>query len=160
MHHRAKAFMMMLLAMSCSIHAAELESLQQFIKKKPTYLSDKNDVEMMASRCSALYVVLSARAEEASSSKELKGTAKEYTNRALVFDEVREIFSKVTDHKLQSSTTQQKEFGKIYADMTLMNWKQSGDLFKGIVNEDLDVCRDHYFHFKKLSVNLSKDIKK
>ena len=156
MHHRAKAFIIMLFAMSLSIHAAALESLQQWVNRKPFYLSNKNDIEMMASRCSALYLVLSARAEEVSSSKELKGTVKEYTNRALVFDEVREIFSKVTDHKLQSSENQQKEFGKIYADMTLMNWKQRGDIFKGMVNDDLDVCHDHYLHFKKLSVNLSK----
>lgn len=161
MRHRAKAFIAMLMAMSYCTHAAELESLQQFIKRKPFYLSNKNDVEMMASRCSALYVVLSSRAEEVSNSKELKVTVKEYNNRALVFDEVREVFSKVTDDKMQSSKTQQKEFVKIYADMTLANWKKSGDLFKGMVNDDLDICRDHYLHFKKLSINLSnKEIKK
>lgn len=150
----------MLLVMSCSIHAAELESLQQWIKKKPNYLSDKNDVVIMASRCSALYLVLNSRAEEASSSKELQGTAKEYANRALVFDQVREVFSRVTDLKMQSSKAQQKEFGKIYADMTLINWKRHNDIFRGIVNHDLDVCDDHYLHFKKLANNLSKDIKK
>jgi len=160
MHHRAKALVALLLGVSCSIHAAKLESLQQWIKKKPNYLLDKNNVAFMASRCSALYLVLNSRVEEASSSKELQDTAKEYANRALVFDQVREVFSRVTDLMMQSSKAQQKEFGKIYADMSLNNWKQHNDIFRGIVNDDLDVCDDHYLHFKKLANNLSKDIKK
>ena len=150
----------MLVTMSCSLHAAELESLKQFINRKPLFLSDKNDAELVASRCSALYLVLSFRTEEAPKSKELQGIAKEYSDRALIFDEVREIFSKVTDHKTKPSELQQKEFAKNYGDITLMNWKQYNDIFKGMVNDDLDVCRDNYPQFKKLATNLSKEIKK
>ena len=109
----------------------------------------------MASRCSALYLVLSSRTE-GSKSNELQGIAKEYSNRAEIYDEVREVISQVT----KSSNSQQKDFAKSYRDITLMNWKQYNDIFKGMVNDDLDVCRDNYPQFKKLATNLSKEIKK
>ena len=146
----------MFLAISYPIDAAELETLKQFINRKPSFLSDKNDTELIASRCSALYLVLSSRAETVPKSKELKGIAADYGHRAGVYDEVREVISKVT----RSPQNQQKEFAQSYADTTLKNWKQSNDIFKGIVNDDLDVCRDNYAYFKKLAVNLSKEIKK
>ena len=145
----------MLVTISCSLHAAELESLKQFINRKPSFLSNKNDTELVASRCSALYLVLSSRTE-GSKSTGLQGIAKDYANRAGAYDEVREAISQVT----KSSNTQQKDFAKSYRDITLMNWKQYNDLFKGIVNDDLDVCRDNYPYFKKLATNLSKEIKK
>ena len=145
----------MLVTMSCSLHALELESLKQFINRKPSFLSNKNDTELVASRCSALYLVLSSRTE-GSKSKELQDIAKEYANRADAYDEVREAISQVT----KSSSTQQKDFAKSYGDITLMNWKQYNDIFKGMVNDDLDVCRDNYPYFKKLAINLSKEIKK
>ena len=145
----------MLLATSMPLHAAELEPLKQFINRKPLFLSDKNDTELVASRCSALYLVLSSRTE-GSKSNELQGIAKEYSNRAEIYDEVRDVISKVT----KSSNSQQKDFAKSYRDITLMNWKQYNDIFKGMVNDDLDVCRDNYPQFKKLATNLSKEIKK
>jgi len=151
-----KALIVMFLAISFPIDAAELEPLKQFINRKPLFLSDKNDTELIASRCSALYLVLSSRTEAVPKSKELKGIATEYADRAGVYDEVREVISKVT----KSPQNQQKEFAQSYANATLMNWKQSNDIFKGIVNDDLDVCRDNYPYFKKLAVNLSKETKK
>jgi hypothetical protein len=145
----------MLLATSMPLHAAELEPLKQFINRKPLFLSDKNDTELVASRCSALYLVLSSRTE-GSKSNELQGIAKEYANRANTYDQVREVISKVT----KSSNMQQKDFAKSYGDITLMNWKKYNDIFKGMVNDDLDVCRNNYPQFKKLATNLSKEIKK
>lgn len=85
----------MLVAISCSLHAKELESLKDFINRKPLFLSDKDDTEFVASRCSALYLVLSSRTE-GSKSSELQSIAKEYANRADAYDEVREVMSKVT----------------------------------------------------------------
>jgi len=151
-----KALIVMFLAISFPIDAAELEPLKQFINRKPSFLSDKNDTELIASRCSALYLVLSSRTETVPKSKELKGIAADYADRARVYDEVREVISKVT----KSPQNQQKEFAQSYANTTLMNWKQSNDIFKGIVSDDLDVCRDNYAYFKKLSINLSQDLKK
>ena len=151
-----KALIVMFLAISYPIDAAELEPLKQFINRKPLFLSDKNDTELIASRCSALYLVLSSRAETVPKSKELKDIATDYGDRAGVYNEVREVISKVT----KSPQNQQKEFAQSYADTTLKNWKQSNDIFKGIVNDDLDVCRDNYAYFKKLAVNLSKETKK
>ena len=151
-----KALIVMFLAISFAIDAAELEPLKQFVNRKPFFLSDKNDTELIASRCSALYLVLSSRTEAVPKSKELKGIANDYADRAGVYDEVREVISKIT----KSPQNQQKEFAQSYADTTLMNWKQSNDIFKGIVNDDLDVCRDNYPYFKKLAVNLSKETKK
>jgi hypothetical protein len=151
-----KALIVTLLAISYPIDAAELEPLKQFINRKPSFLSDKNDTELIASRCSALYLVLSSRTETVPKSKDLKGIATEYADLAGVYDEVREVISKVT----KSPQNQQKEFAQSYADTTLKNWKQSNDIFKGIVNDDLDVCRDNYAYFKKLAVNLSQETKK
>ena len=148
------------MAMSCSLHAAELESLKQFINRKPLFLSDKNDTELVASRCSALYLVLSSRTEKVSNSKEVQSIAKEFGEQAFVFDQVREVISKVTDHKIQSSVSQQKQFAINYADITLTSWKQYNDIFRGMVNDDLDVCRNNYPQFKKIANNLSKEFKK
>jgi len=103
-----------------------------------------------------LYLVLSSRTEEFQKSKELQGIVKDYGDRAVVFDQVREVISQVT----KSPQSQQKAFAQSYADTTLSNWKQSNDIFKGIVSDDLDVCRDNYAYFKKLSINLSKGLKK
>ena len=144
------------MAIAYPIDAGELEPLKHFINRKPSFLSDKNDTELIASRCSALYLVLSSRIETVPKSKELKGVATDYGDRAVVYDEVREFISKVT----KSPQNQQKEFAQSYANTTLMNWKQSNDIFKGIVSDDLDVCRDNYAYFKKLSINLSQDSKK
>ncbi len=152
----AKALVVILMALGSFAYAAELEPLKQFINRKPLFLKDKNDTEVIASRCSALYLVLSSRTEELQKSKELQGVVKDYGDRAVIFDQVREVISQVT----KSSQSQQKEFVQSYADMTLSNWKQSSDIFKGMVSDDLDVCRDNFAYFKKLSINLSKDIKK
>ena len=144
------------MAMTSYLHAAELEPLKQFINRKPLFFSDKNDTEILASRCSALYLVLSSRVEEADKSKELRYISSEYADRALVYNQVRNFMSKVT----KTSPSHQKEFAQNYADITLKNWKQSNDIFKGIVNDDLDVCRDNYDFFKKLAAKLSKETKK
>jgi hypothetical protein len=150
----------MLLATSVPLHAAELEPLKQFINRKPSFISDKVDTQFVATRCGALYLVLSSRTDEVSKEKDLKALGKEYAERAFIYDKVREIFSRVTDPRGELSKQQEKDFAKNYADITLRNWKQNSDLFKGIVNDDLDVCRDNYPYFKKLANNLSKDIKK
>lgn len=147
---------MILMALGSFADAAELEPLKQFINRKPLFLRDKHDTEVIASRCSALYLVLSSRTEEFQKSKDLQDIAKDYGDRAVVFDQVREVISQVT----KSPQSLQKGFAQSYADMTLSNWKQSNDIFKGMVRDDLDVCRDNFAHFKKLSINLSKDIKK
>jgi hypothetical protein len=114
----------------------------------------------MATRCSALYFLLSARIEEASKAKDMQGMNKEFVDRAATYEQVREVLSRATGLRGEPSRNQQKDFAKSYADITLSNWKQSNDLFRGIVGEDLDVCRDSYPYFKKLATNLYKDIKK
>ena len=155
-----KTLITILLVITSSLHAAELESLKQFTNRKPSFISNKVDTQFVATRCSALYLVLSSRTEEASKEKALKAIAKDYADRAVTYDQVRDIFAKAISPKDESSKNLENEFAKKYSDITLRNWKQSNDLFKGIVNEDLDVCRDNYPYFKKLATNLSKDIKK
>ena len=138
------------MTITSSLYAAELEPLKQFINRKPLFFSDKNDTEMLASRCSALYLVLGSRIEAVPKSKEMQDISKEYADQAMVYDQVREVISKVT----KSSITQQKEFAQNYANMTLINWKKHDDIFKGMVNDDLDVCQNNYIYFKKLAVDL------
>lgn len=141
--------------MSISAHAQELESLAQYIHRKPLFISDKNDTLYVASRCSALYLVLSSRIEEAKI-KDLRPTIKEYDDRAVTYNQVRAILSKATGPSVDLSMKQQKDFAKIYADITLRNWKYSNDIFAGTIEQDLGVCRDNFSDFKKLAVNLSK----
>ena len=138
-------------------HAQELESLEQYIHRKPLFISDKNDTLYVASRCSALYLVLSTRIEEAAKTKDLKSTIKEYEDRAVTFNQVRTILSKATGSSVDMSMKQQKDFAKTYADLTLRNWKYGGDIFSGIIEQDFGVCRDNFPDFKKLAINLSKD---
>ena len=56
----------------------------------------------------------------------------------------------------------------IYTDSTYLkngitiwikNWKKNNDIFRGIVNEDYDVCEDHFLYYEKLTKNLSKEIR-
>ncbi len=152
MNYIVKVLVMILMTITSSLYAAELEPLKQFINRKPLFFSDKNDTEMLASRCSTLYLVLGSRIEAVPKSKEMQDISKEYADRAVAYDQVREVISKVT----KSSITQQKEFAQNYANMTLINWKKHDDIFKGMVNDDLDVCQNNYIYFKKLAVNLSK----
>ena len=148
------------LAIPFTLNAAELEPLKQFINRKPQFISDKSDVQFIATRCSALYLVLSSRTDEASKAKDMQGMTKEFVDRAATYEQVREVLSRATGLRGEPSRNQQKDFAKSYADITLSNWKQSNDLFRGIVGEDLGVCRDSYPYFKKLATNLYKDIKK
>ena len=140
---------------SISAYSEELESLKQFISRKPLFFSDESDTQVIANRCSALYVILSSRVEN---SKNLKSLSEIYINKAIVYSQVREILSKANNIK-ELSRNQQKYFAKRYADITLKNWKEYDDILNGIVNEDLNVCEDNYPYFKKLAINLSKEIK-
>lgn len=153
--HVTKILLVAFLFISTSMYAKEIEHLKEFVKRKPLFLSDKTDTVSIASRCSALYLVLSSRTESPKS-KELQAVSQEYAARAYTYDQVREVISKVTG----SSKAMQKEFIMYYADITLLNWKENGDLFKGVVGEDLDVCSHNYADFKKLANHLSKEIKK
>jgi hypothetical protein len=148
--------MVMFVVMTSSVYAAELESLKQFTNSKPSFISDKMDTQFAATRCAALYFVLSSRIEEISKEKALNVIAEDYADRAVTYDQVRDIFSKVIKTRDASSNNQEKKFAKRYSDITLSNWKQGNNLFKGIVNEDLDVCHENYPYFKKLATNLSK----
>jgi hypothetical protein len=148
------------MAIPLSSSAAELEPLKQFINRKPQFISDKSDAQFVATRCSALYFILGSRAEEASKTKDVQNIAKDYTERAVIYEKARAIFSRVAYLKGELSNAQQKDFAKSYTDITLVNWKKSGDIFEGMVNDDLGVCRDNYVYFKKLATNLSKEAKK
>lgn len=141
-------------------YAAELEPLKQFINRKPQFIVDKSDVQFVATRCSALYLVLSSRTDEASKAKDMQGMTKEFVDRAATYEQVREVLSRATDLRGELARNQQKDFAKSYADITLVNWKKNGDIFEGMVNDDLNVCQDNYPYFKKLATNLSKEIKK
>lgn len=144
---------------SISAYSEELESLKQLVNRKPLFFSDKSDTQMVATRCSALYIILSSRAEDPSNSKDLKTLSEAYINKAVVYSQARAVLSKAANMR-EYSRDQQKYFAKSYADMTLDNWKRYDDILKGIVNEDLNVCEDNYPYFKKLAINLSKEIKK
>ena len=145
--------------LSISAYSKELEGLNQLVSRNPLFLSDKSDVQIIASRCSALYLVLNFRAEEAFQSKDPKGIASEYLEKASVYNQVREVLCKA-ENMSQLCINQQKDFSKSYADITVNNWKKNSDLFNGIVNNDLNVCDDNHPFFKRLARNLSKEIKK
>mgnify|MGYP003343484611 CR=1 FL=1 len=72
----------------------------------------------MALRCSALYLVLSSRIEEAAKTKDLKSTFKQYEDKAVTFNHVRAILFKATGSSVDMSMKQQKDFAKTYADLT------------------------------------------
>ncbi len=90
----------------------------------------------------------------------MQGMTKEFVDRAATYEQVREVLSRATDLRGELARNQQKDFAKSYADITLVNWKKNGDIFEGMVNDDLNVCQDNYPYFKKLATNLSKEIKK
>jgi len=132
---------------SISAYSQELESLKQFTGKKPLFISDKDDTEFVASRCSALYLVLGSRANEAFNQKDPQGIAAEYLDKAVIYDKAREILLKAKDNLKEPAKNQQKDFAKTYGDLTLSNWKKNGDLFKGLVNEVLTIVS------KRLNIN-------
>lgn len=140
--------------MSLSGHALELVPLKEFILKKPLFLSNKDDTEVVASRCSALYLVLGSRAEGLTPSKEVQSVVKLYKEHAVTYENAREILSKESLLKALQSQNRQKDFAKHYASVTLADWKQGDDPFKGSVSNDLDVCADNYPYFKKLVVHV------
>lgn len=106
--------------LSISAYSKELEGLKQLVSRKSLFLSDKSDVQIIASRCSALYLVLNFRALEAFQSKDLKGIASEYFEKASVYNQAREFLCKA-ENMSQLCINQQKDFSKSYADITVNN---------------------------------------
>lgn len=140
---------------SISAYSEDLESLKQITGKKPLFILDKHDSQMVATRCSALYIILSVRAENSLNSKDLKTLSEAYINKAVVYSQVKEVLFKA-DNMEEFSKDQQKYYAKKYADITLNNWKKYDNILNGIVNEDLNVCENNYPYFKKLAINLYK----
>lgn len=144
---------------SMQAHSQELVGLKELISSKPLFFSKKNDTQIIASRCSALYLVLDSRSDEALHLNATQALSSVYLDRALVYNQVKEILSKA-DNTREISQGQQKLFAKCYADITMSNWKNYGDIFKGIVNDDLDVCEKNYSYYRKLALGLNKETKK
>jgi hypothetical protein len=50
--------------LSSFAHAKELEPLADFVRRNPLFMTQLRDSQMLVSRCSALYLVLSVRLNE------------------------------------------------------------------------------------------------
>jgi hypothetical protein len=142
--------------LSSFAHAKELEPLADFVRRNPLFMAQLRDSQMLVSRCSALYLVLSIRLNEMQYKKDGDDLIFHFTKTAENYEESRLALSKAGKYDEASTRFLQKDFAKKYSDITLANWKKGKGVFEGLIDEDLKVCADHAPYFKKLARNLAK----
>jgi hypothetical protein len=138
------------------VNAKELEPLADFVRRNPLFMMELRDSQMLVSRCSALYLVLSVRLNEVQYKKDGDDLILQFTKNAESYEEGRVALSKTGKYDEASTRFLQKDFAKKYSVITLANWKKDKGIFEGLINEDLKVCRDHAPYYKKLTHNLAK----
>ena len=137
-------------------HAKELEPLADFVRRNPLFMMQLSESQMLVSRCSALYLVLSIRLNEMQYKKDGDDLILQFTKTAESYEAGRLTLSKAGKYDEASTRFLQKDFAKKYSDITLANWKKDKGIFEGLINEDLKVCADHVPHYQKLVRNLAK----
>ena len=150
---------LLLFFMSFKVSSEELTPLALYIHAHPDYSSNSLETEYIANRCGALMNVLSKRTKEAGSSKEMKELSRHYERIGYSFAHLGLLLSKSPKSSEKKFTALHKELLKQYADITLRNWK-SGNMFKGIISHDFDMCSAIEPSFEKLSKNLGQALKK
>ncbi len=146
--------------LSSMAEAIELEPLSDFVRHHPQFMTKMKDSQMVVSRCSALYLVLSVRLYDMENKKEANTLISQLSKTAESYEVAREILSKTSLYDEQSTRFLQKEFAKKYAEITLTNWKKNNDLFNTLIREDLKVCEDNAPHFKKFTDKFSKELRR
>ena len=141
-------------------HAKELEPLADMVRHNPEFITKVKDSQMLVSRCSALYLVLSVRLYDMENKKEADTLIRQLSKTAESYEEARVILSKTSIYSEQSTRFLQKDFAKKYAEITLANWKKDNDIFNPMIREDLKVCEDHAPYFKKFAKTLGREIKR
>lgn len=135
-----------------------LESLSDFTKKEPYFIENRAHAHFLATRCSALYLSLQIQLRAFSNDKDLKSTLEDIKHKAYIFDKSRRYLGNDPLHDEPSFASQGK-YLEFYASHIIKNWKKNNDIFRGIINEDYDVCEDHFLYYEKLTKNLSKEIR-
>ena len=142
--------------LSSFANAKELEPLADFVRRNPLFMMQLRESQMLVSRCSALYLVLSVRLNEMQYKKDGDDLILQFTKTAESYEAGRLTLSKAGKYDEASTRFLQKDFAKKYSDITLANWKKDKGIFEGLINEDLKVCADHAPHYQKLVRNLAK----
>ena len=142
--------------LSSLVNAKELEPLADFVRRNPLFMTQLRDSQMLVSRCSALYLVLSIRLNEVQYKKDGDDLILQFTKNAESYEEGRLALSKTGKYDEASTRFLQKDFAKKYSMITLANWKKDEGIFAGLINDDLKVCRDYAPHYKKLVRNLAR----
>ena len=143
---------------SSFVNARELEPLADFVHRNPQFMTQLKDSQMLVSRCSALYVVLSVRLNEMQYKKDGDDLIAHLTKASESYELGRLTLSKAGKYDEPSTRFLQKDFAKKYSNITLANWKKDRGIFEDLINEDLKVCEDYAPHYKKLAHNLAKYI--
>lgn len=155
LRHKKILFICALL-FSSFVLAKELEPLADMVRHNPHFITKVKDSQMLVSRCSALYLVLSVRLYDMENKKEADTLIRQLSKTAERYEDARVILSKTSIYSEQSTRFLQKDFAKKYAEITLANWKKDNDIFNPIIREDLKVCADLAPHYQKLVRNLTK----
>jgi hypothetical protein len=142
--------------LSSLVNGRELEPLTDLVGRNPLFMTQLRDSQMLVSRCSALYLVLSIRLNEVQYKKDGDDLILQFTKNAESYEEGRLALSKTGKYDEASTRFLQKDFAKKYSVITLANWKKDEGIFAGLINDDLKVCRDYAPHYKKLVRNLAR----
>jgi len=159
MTHQKNLILFILLALPAL--ANDIEPLKSYTQKRPLFLSDKHEAAQVASRCSALYLVLDARLIDLRDKDlSMKKVIDDLDEKAFHYHRAGSLILSQSKTEAEQGRTVQKAFTQHYGDLTLKNWKANNNIFKGSVGEDLSVCDQNYVYFKKLSITLARDLKR
>ena len=157
---RHKKFLFILAVLFSSVARSEdLQPLSKYTMRHPLFMSDVSDAQMIASRCSALFLILSTRSGEIKNKESIKDVIKHFAEKAEGYELTRLLLTKGSSSEGIKTRLLEKRFAKKYAEITLYNWKKSNDLFGGLIDQDRLTCEDHYPYFKKLNRNLAQALK-
>ena len=121
--HKKHLFILTLL-FSSFVNGRELEPLADFVRRNPLFISQLKDSQMLVSRCSALYLVLSIRLSDMQNKSDHNPLIAEFTKTAEIYEQARLALSKAGKYDEASSRFLQKDFAKNIATSHLTNGKK------------------------------------
>jgi hypothetical protein len=148
-----KMAFLILLLVNVHAYAEELVPLNIYIKKNPTYLTNSLKAEYVANRCGSLMTILANRTREADKTKEVIKLANEYDRIGNVYSLAGLMLSKAPVSSEEKYIELHKALLITYSNLTLKNWK-SGNMFKGLIDQDFGTCVVHETFYEKLSKSL------
>lgn len=144
---------LILLLLKMNAYAEELVPLNIYIKKNPAYLTNSLEAEYVANRCGSLMTILANRTREAYKTKEIVQIADEYNRKGNVCSIAGLMLSMSPVSSEKKYIDLHKALLMTYSNLTLKNWK-SGNMFKGLIEQDLETCTVHKTFYEKLSKSL------